>query len=41
MTHTQETADYCDARANEVEAEMPEFARILREATAMLRSWED
>ena len=31
----------CERNANTVETEMPEFAKVLREAADHMRSWDD
>lgn len=41
MTNIQETADSCEALADKIEGEMPEFAKVTREAVAPIRSWDD
>ncbi len=37
----QDTIERCEKNADIVEAEMPEFASVLREAVAHMRSWDD
>ncbi len=41
MVNIQETADSCEALADKIEEEMPEFAEVTREAVALIRSWDD
>lgn len=41
MSNAQKTADRCEALADEIEGEMPEFAKVTREAVALIRSWDD
>lgn len=41
MTYAQETADYIERKADIIEGEMPEFAKVAREAAALIRSWDD
>ena len=37
----QEVIEDCERRADRIEAEIPEFAKVLREAVEVMRSWED
>ena len=41
MTNAQEAANDCEALADRIEGEMPEFAKVTREAVAVIRSWDD
>ena len=41
MSSAQKTADRCEALADKIEGEMPEFAKVTREAVALIRSWDD
>ena len=41
MSNVQDAADRCEALADKIEVEMPEFARVTREAVELIRSWDD
>ena len=41
MSNVQKAADRCEALADKIEGEMPEFAKVAREAVALIRSWDD
>ena len=41
MSNAQKTADRCESLADEIETEMPEFAKVTRQAVALIRSWDD
>lgn len=41
MSKVQETAGRCEVLADMIEGEMPEFAKVAREAIELIRSWDD
>lgn len=36
-----ESIEKCEECADTVEAEMPEFAKVMREAVGVIRKWDD